>query len=320
MPPIILGKSPDASSFTVNDIEGRKPVKIHAYSASQVGMAMKCPRMRYFRYRLGLVIPPPGVVILGRGVHKGIEESLRHKQRTGKPLDHGEVKDIAATETERIFDDEPCQLEEGEDTGNTVDAAARLAVLWSKEVAPERRPIPSSELAGIAWPKMPPRKMADGSSSDSGRAFDGIESGFELHLKGIELPIIGFIDFLESAGKGKVNIRDNKTTGRKKKDVDLYGFQIATYVLVAMKAQLDVKKIGLDVLIRPTRNRPFGESDIMEGSAPTIPLLQQTYAAFKWLENMDKNGEYPAAIGDHCGWCGYRKLCEKTGKIEKIEV
>ena len=319
MPPIILGKSPDASSFTVNDIKGRKPSAVHAYSVSQLKMAMTCQRQRYFRYRLGFVIPPPGVVIIGRGTHKGIEMSLRNRQRKGSLLPLNEIKEIAADETNRIIDNEPVALDDGETGGNTVDCAVKLAELWHKEIGVDRKPIPLDQLKKISWPKMTPRKGSDGRDMSS-HEFDGIEAGFELTLKGMSKPIIGFVDFVEHRRAGEVFIRDNKTTGRRKNEIEMFGFQLATYSLVAMKAALDVKGVGLDVLIRPRPKTPKGEVDIMETNTLPVPLLQQTYQAFRWLERVDAEAEYPVNIGDHCNWCGYRKLCEKTAKVEKMEV
>jgi ATP-dependent helicase/DNAse subunit B len=55
-------------------------------SVTSLRTFMRCALQYYWRYCKGLKIPPVGAIVLGKSVHKGLEENFRHKQQTKKDL------------------------------------------------------------------------------------------------------------------------------------------------------------------------------------------------------------------------------------------
>jgi len=72
-------------------------------SVTQIKMYLRCPAQYYFRYVLGLKIPPAGALVLGRAVHAGLEHYFAGKLHTGEGPPVNRVLDVfdAAFEAER---------------------------------------------------------------------------------------------------------------------------------------------------------------------------------------------------------------------------
>lgn len=181
-------------------------------SVSQIRMYLRCPAQYYFRYVLGLKIPPPGAAVLGRAVHRGLEFYFREKLACPEGPPIGEVLEAfdAAFEAERQDadwrDDDPAKAK---------DDGVRLLRLHHEDVA--RHLVPAA-----------------------------VERRVEIPLAGTTL--LGFID-LETCGG---LIVDHKTVARTppenkaQEDVQLSAYALA-YLAVHERLPAGVR---LDFLVR----------------------------------------------------------------------
>ncbi|MGB9887964.1 MAG: RecB family exonuclease, partial [Moorellales bacterium] len=106
-------------------------------SVTQIRMYLRCPAQYYFRYVLGLKIPPPGAAVLGRAVHKGLEHYFRAKldRPEGAPL--REVLEVFAA----AFEAEAPEADWADDSpARAKDDGAALLRLHREEVAPHLAP------------------------------------------------------------------------------------------------------------------------------------------------------------------------------------
>lgn len=101
-------------------------------SVTQIRMYMRCPAQYYFRYVLGLKIPPPGATVLGRAVHKGLEFYFREKldRPEGPPI--GQVLEVYAA----AFEAESPEADwRDDDPARAKDDGVALLRLHHEEVA-----------------------------------------------------------------------------------------------------------------------------------------------------------------------------------------
>ena len=117
------------------------------YSVSQMNTFWMCAMRYYWRYPMGLKVPPGVIAVMGKGGHKSIEANLNAKKDTGLLLELEAVEQIAYTEVNRLWDDEaprlsPDEAAEGEKNvrGRAVDRAVVLSRLHHTVVAPDILP------------------------------------------------------------------------------------------------------------------------------------------------------------------------------------
>ena len=109
------------------------------WSPSKIETWMKCKRMFYWRYVMGLKKPPGGAALRGITVHAAAEHNYRQKIETHKDLPLEEVQQAASDawaaklpEIEMMEDDDPKQLR------SQVDAAVPA---YHAKVAPKVQPV-----------------------------------------------------------------------------------------------------------------------------------------------------------------------------------
>ena len=65
-------------------------------SATSIEMFRRCPQQYAFRYMDGIKRPPPGAIIVGTSVHKGLETDMTQKIITKENMTTEEVKEVAS--------------------------------------------------------------------------------------------------------------------------------------------------------------------------------------------------------------------------------
>lgn len=325
------------TSYTKEDVDSRVPVQVLAYSNSQLGMAQRCPRQIYFRYVLGFKIPPSGSMVIGRGVHKGAELSLKHLQKKGKLLPGADVREIAAEATRSEFQKGPTSDDESEAV--LVDDSVKMVTVWSDKVAPKKKPfLPGGVMSLVAKSYDKKVKYRDlkvellgedeeEETSDSDRKanepFTGIETGFTINLPGVKKPVTGWIDLLELLNQKKmgVDITDHKTSQNRKNQNDMRSMQLLLYGIVAKMMGLTPVNFNLDVMLRPKPRTPAGDFQPLTLVAPTDDVAyRHVVSAFIGLEKIYEEGLFPPSYGIQCGWCGYRKLCDQVSSVKTFVV
>jgi len=131
------------------------------------------------RYLKGLKMPPVGAVILGKSIHKGLEQNFRHKKQTRIDLPLNKV-----LEAYSAFFDQTKQKEaeidwEGENPGKVKDEGIGLIKVYHKDVAPPIQPL-------------------------------AVEEEFELGFENVAYTLRGYLDLVDQY---KI-IRDTKTARR----------------------------------------------------------------------------------------------------------
>jgi len=183
-------------------------------SVTQIKMYLRCPAQYYFRYVLGLKVPPAGALVLGRAVHAGLEHYFAGKLHTGEGPPVNRVLDVfdAAFEAERP------EADWGEDDpGRAKDDGAALLRLHHAEVGP--RLVPAA-----------------------------VERRVEVPLPGVGVPLLGFIDLETADGL----IVDHKTVSRTPPEEKAQGdLQLSAYALAYRYAHGKLPAgVRLDFLVR----------------------------------------------------------------------
>lgn len=314
-------KEAGARSFTAEDVEAAEKSLTKYYSSSQLSTSQRCRRQYYFAYVARLKIPPNGNLIIGKSVHKGVEESLLVKQRTGKPLKKSDVRDIAVEEACRSIFEEPHQLDDGESQAAVLDDSAALSSIWADDVEPKKSPLdPQTARDILSNVPPPPFGRPNEPSSSVAQKGTGIEHGFSIQIPGIMKPVIGYIDLIEKAkGRKKrlVKLSDTKTSGKAKAEWELKSPQLVLYSIAMAAGKVEVEDIGLDVLIRPRPKTPRGQTQTdLRRTPATRSEMIHVAEGFREIQALDAAGSFAPNYGMQCTWCGYAKLCSTVGKVK----
>ena len=322
MPFVFEGPS-ESEDFTVNDCDPNDPPK-HS-SPGQATTMGRCPRQYYYAYPCGIKSPPNGKLLIGSSTHRAAEVSMINKQDSGELLSNDDVAGVAA-QTAHDYLSKPHALDDGESEAKVIDTSVALARTWNEDFGPLREPLRGKTLAKAA--KTFDRWNASGESEsqqakderDAG-SFRGIEARIELTHKRLRRPVVGYIDLIEDeAENGLVSIRDIKTTGRKKAAWELRSLQMVTYSIAVRSAGMGILSIGYDVLLNPSKTRPFGASQIVEDFAPTKEVMKSVIDVYADVDDRLQKGVFPPNYGMHCSWCGYKALCDKDHSTTYIPM
>jgi RecB family exonuclease len=152
------------------------------FSPSQMGMFARCGEQYRRRYINGEKLRPGVALILGSGVHKGIEPNMISKRDHGELLPIGEVQEITAKAVNERWESEEIALTEEEEAkgwkvvkGETVDTAINLVTCHAEVLAPNIQPV-------------------------------HVERRIEVEIQGFDHSLTGIIDLQE-----KRMVRDTKT-------------------------------------------------------------------------------------------------------------
>lgn len=244
-------------------------------SHSQIDMLSRCELQWYYRYVLGLKVPPGVAAVIGKGTHGAVYRDLDQKRNWGVLLETDEVKDAARDATVRAWEREPPKLNEGDpDKGEAIDTAVALADVYHRRIAPEVEPI-------------------------------ALEQAFLIEVPQLPFDLLGVVD-VETAE----TVRDTKTKGKKPaEDAASRSTQLALYHLNATLSGSPAKDVAFDYLIKTKvpqaitlRAQPT-ETDhraLMKRVELAAASIQSGVFKPTWAGNWACSPK----------WCGYWDKCE----------
>jgi len=113
-------------------------IELDHLSASSIRMYLRCPRQWWYRYVLGMRVPPDGGLISGIAFHNAAETCLTEKIETGENKTADEAREFARDEAVKGLED--AVLLEDQSGGGVVDKAVRLTGAWAENVLPDAQP------------------------------------------------------------------------------------------------------------------------------------------------------------------------------------
>lgn len=245
-------------------------------SASQLAMAQRCPEQWRRRYLLGLKERPAAALVWGRADHEAHAVNFTQKIDSHRDLPVSDVRDAfaeafdhAAAETDVDWgDDRP---------GDLKDQGAELVSVYHRTVSPGVQPT-------------------------------AVEHKFELHIPGVPVPVIGYVDVIEDW-----RAIERKTAKRKETVVK------PRWRLQGLLYQLSERKpIEWHVSVKtktPAVYTPDTEPGLRLESAglETTRRMVATRAAqlVSLYERFGPDEPWPDALSDDwaCSYCAWRPVC-----------
>jgi hypothetical protein len=211
------------------------------YSASSISMFMRCQIQFMFRYIMNIKIPPGIALIVGKSVHKGVEEDLSNLINTEKHLPKNEVIEISTEHYNKELSE--TELDETQkEKDDMKDTTAKQTEHWYDNLSHTYNPI-------------------------------DVEKKIEFYIPEVNIPIIGYIDQVEED-----KIRDLKTTtGRMKTQKDAQ-YSIAG-TIYSLSQYLETKIIK-DFQIDCIKTKSFGyfqSSRTIQDFNKLIKLVQRIH-------------------------------------------
>jgi hypothetical protein len=253
-----------------------------------MGMFARCGEQYRRRYIKGEKLLPGVALILGSGVHKGIEPNMIAKRDTGELLPIEQVQEITASAVNERWESEDIALTEEEKAkgwqvvkGETVDTAVSLAGVHHAQLAPIIQPL-------------------------------HVERKMEVDIKGFDHSLVGIIDLQEKPwGELKVGrVRDTKTRAASPPQGTADKMlQLTVYSAMVKAIDGDFPELAVDYLIKTKTPKAITE---------TTTRKERDYKAF--LRRMEQMSEAilkevfnPASRENSwmCDprWCGYFDTC-----------
>ena len=231
--------------------------------------------MQYkFRYLDGLKIPPVSTIILGRSVHKGLEQNFTQKKETKIDLPVSKVLEAYSFFFDQAQKEEEVNWE-GESSGSVKDSGIGLVKVYQKDIAPKIQPI-------------------------------SVEEEFNLEFENVPYTLKGWLDLID---ENKI-IRETKTSKRSyPKDSALSDIQLTAYNLSYKYLKKEEPKgLCLDVMVK----NKLPKVQTIESPARTEAQLARFLKLLGSVTRAIKMGAfYPCENPQICGWCGYNDLCHR---------
>jgi hypothetical protein len=113
---------------------------------SQISIYTKCAEQFRRRYICGDIIPPSVALVTGKGFHRGVETTLKHKMEKGELPSVGMAQEAAHDAVEKEFTESEIALAEEDGTKEqakaaAIDTAVMCATMHHNELAPHVNPI-----------------------------------------------------------------------------------------------------------------------------------------------------------------------------------
>jgi len=240
-------------------------------SISQARMYMRCPLQYYFRYCLGLKIPPTGAMTLGRTVHETLETNFVQKVDTRTDLGLDEMVDTFSDRWSLNIPD--TQWQEMDSPGQLKDDGVGLVETYHVDVSPMIQPAE-------------------------------VELEFLVETSASR-PLMGRIDLVDE----HTTIIDHKITRRSlpveavQTDIQLTGYSYAWRALHPFEEERGVR---LDVLVR-TREPKV---QTLEGRRSQGDLDRFLRILERVEQGIGHEIFYPSETA-FCSACGYRERCSE---------
>jgi putative RecB family exonuclease len=242
-------------------------------SVTQIKMFLRCPLQYKFRYIDGLKIPPAGAMVLGRSVHKGIEENYKQKKDSKIDLPLNKVLEIFSESFDRAQKEEEINWEE--DTPAEIkDTGIELLKVYQKDIAYKIQPVL-------------------------------VEEGFELEFENVAYTLKGYLDLID---QDKI-IRETKTSKRSYAlDAALTDIQLTAYNLAYkyLKGE-DPNSLCFDVVVK----NKHPKVQTITSPKRTQAELDRFLKVMAYVSKAIKEGIFYPNENFMCKVCGYRDRCLK---------
>lgn len=252
-------------------------------SNSQFSLFCKCPEAWRRRYEEGEKIPPGVAMLIGTGVHFGIETNFIQKIETHEDLTPRQIREAAVAGLEERIERDGLELTEEEKSigqtrivGEAVDKTSELAALHAIEVAPQYQP-----------------------------AF--VEERVELYLPQVEKTLVGVLDL----GTEDRKVIDFKTTGKQpsQKETDR-STQLTIYsILYRHLTGQQAEECRLEILTKTkvAKRKMFSTT---RGQADFDALANRIHEITRSIEAGIFPPCEPTAWNCDPKWCGYYSTCK----------
>ncbi|OGS21571.1 MAG: hypothetical protein A2252_00110 [Elusimicrobia bacterium RIFOXYA2_FULL_39_19] len=251
----------------------------HIFSVSQMRMYCRCPLQYYWRYCMGVKVPPSSSMLVGKSCHKAIEENNRQKITSRKDLVISDLIDHYCTEYNKTLGQEEVKFDD--DPGKVKDSGIGLLIVYLQKIAPKVQPIAVEEHCCIS--------------------FDSpVEYGFQ-----------GYLDLITEQNY----IVDTKTAGKKySDDAAQYDLQLTAYDVLYRTTRGKIPAgVQFHVLVKGSaRKEPTVQ--ILSGTTRTERQISRFLKTLALIAQSIKSGIfYPndQSIVKPCSYCGYFDLCKK---------
>jgi len=245
------------------------------YHQSAIQMYLKCGKQYFYRYILGMVIPPRAALTVGGAVDTAVTHNLTQKISNGADVPLQEVLDTFETD----FNKRSLTTDwGGDDPGQMKDQGAKLVSAHHQEIAPKLDPV-------------------------------SVQTKFKIELDG-EYDLGGTIDLVE-----KNDVVADTKTAKLKYDEDAVKDSIQAglydFAFEALNGR-PAKAFRFDVLIKPTKTLPARTQQVESKVTPT--QRQFLFDTIENVHKSIKAGiAMPAPEGSWwCSkeWCGYWSMCK----------
>jgi hypothetical protein len=243
-------------------------------------MFLRCARQFEYRYIEGRIDPPKGVLILGRGTHKGLEWAFTEHMERGKPPPVKKVEEatVAGIEDElKVVPPSEVEWKDGDSPGKVKDDGAKMVRVYEP-------------IRTILKPR-------------------SVEKSFEVEFSNTDWKLTGRVDLETDAA-----VVDLKTTAKAQPEnaaemseqLGVYNLQAPSAKSLELHVMVRTKEPKLQVLRsgpRTTEQR----NEVLSNIAKVVTLIRAGIFP-KAIE---------AAPGSPCSWCGYYEACR--GKKRKTK-
>lgn len=260
---------------------------IQYLSASQMAMYGRCGEQYRRRYMEGEIRPPGISLLVGSGVHGGIETNFTQKIDSHSDLAPSVVQDAAVARLEERLEKDGCELNEEEQSkgkdaviGEATDVTATLAYKHASEVAPAYQPIAVEKRIEMPVPKLgielvgyidladDQQRIVDfktsGKSMPNGAADTSIQLGIYSLLYASEFGKLPSETRLEVLTKAKTPKRQMLSSVKGPSDLDV----------LARRIQQTVKGIEAGIF-QPAEPDSWACSERFCGYASTCPFFMK---------------------------------------------
>jgi len=244
-------------------------------SITQINAYLRCPLSYYFRYIEGIKIPPAGAIILGKSIHKTLEENYRQKIKSFKDLPLNQILEIYSASFEKQKKEEPEIDWEGENPGKVKDDGIGLLKVYQKEISPNIQPLL-------------------------------VEEPFTIEFRNTNYLLVGFWDLID---RNQI-IRDTKTAKRSypedaaENSLQLTAYQLAYEIIKRRKP----KALILDVMVR---NKTPKTQVLISPPRNEIKIKRFLKTMSQIAHSVETGIFYPCEDRIKCSYCGYKELCKK---------
>jgi len=249
-------------------------------SDSRMRMHIRCGMQDYYRYEMGIKVPPGIAQIVGIGTHKVANFNLNHKKDKGQLLAEDEVTDAARDEVKGLWqqgvtlvgDEKTVGLKKLK--GQATDDSVRLSRLHHLEVAPDIEPVE-------------------------------VERLFKIELKDQPMDLTGRIDVEIEDG-----LRDLKTSAKSPNAQDVRVDDQITIYSLAKKIETGKipTNLQMDYLVKTKTEKyvPMPTERTQGDLDRVVALLDVT------IKDIKDGRFFPNPNGYHCSkrYCGYWSRCK----------